>query len=97
MSATDVCNAAVTVAPVIVFAKFVTHRSRDDHAAGAGAAVWWGHLLCVLLSGACLFAATLGLAWSAHVEALAWVAAGTLTLSFLILLVDGLRDDLRDR
>jgi hypothetical protein len=97
MAATDVCNAAVTVAPVIVFAKFVTHRSRRAHAAGAGAAVRWGHLLCVLLSGASLFAAILGLAWSAHVEALAWFAAGTLALSFLILLWDGLRDDLRDR
>lgn len=97
MSATDVCNAAVNVAPVIVFAKFVTHRSRDGGAAAARGAARVGHLLCILLSGASLFAATLGLAWSAQVEALAWVAAGTLALSFSILLVDGLRHDLRDR
>jgi hypothetical protein len=47
-----------------------------------------------VLSALSLFTGILGLAWSAHAQSLAWFAAVTLAVSFVMLLADGLRHDL---
>jgi hypothetical protein len=96
----DFFAAIVTVGSVTIFTKFMVHRSRKNKREINGCAHWVRgvfHAVCVLLSGVAMGFALWGLAQRQESQTLEMIAAATLGVALLILIVDGVADDFRRR
>jgi peptidoglycan/LPS O-acetylase OafA/YrhL len=85
----DLFNGVVAVSPVMLFAKFVTHRTRSTFDAKANR---W-HEACVFASLGALLFAFIGVTCRGHPWWLAVLSALSLAIAILVLVFDALSDD----
>jgi hypothetical protein len=94
----DLLTGVLTVASIVVFAKFVTHRTRATSPDRALLMQLALHVTCVLCSGAALTLALLGLMQPGQPSKSVAVAAMSLVgVAVLILVGEGLYDDIAGR
>jgi cytochrome bd-type quinol oxidase subunit 2 len=90
----DLFNGVITVASVVLFAKFITHRTREGGVAKADPTARWMHYLCVACCGVALCLAFAGLGW--RDDALSWLGAtssAVVAAATALLLIDVLKAD----
>jgi glucan phosphoethanolaminetransferase (alkaline phosphatase superfamily) len=88
----DFFNAIVTLASVVLFAKFVTHRTRNREVVTVG--LHWWHVGCVVLSIVAIALALIGLGRERNPPSWLHILSATVAaVAVAILVIDGLGDD----